>query len=67
MTPARILAISEDRLQGLLAPIRGERERLAADRAAVLAVLREGTDRARERAASTVGAVKRALGLSYFD
>jgi hypothetical protein len=29
-------------------------------------VLRQGTERARERAASTVAAVKRALGLSYF-
>lgn len=67
LADSAVKRLLEDRLQGLLAPIRGERERLAADRAAVLRVLRQGTERARERAASTVGAVKRALGLSYFD
>jgi tryptophanyl-tRNA synthetase len=67
LADSAVKRLLEDRLQGLLAPIRGERERLAADRAAVLGVLRQGTERARERAASTVGAVKRALGLSYFD
>lgn len=56
--------VLEERLQALLAPIRAAREKL--DRGAVLQVLREGTDRARERAAATVGAVKRALGLAYF-
>ncbi|MNR71342.1 Tryptophan--tRNA ligase 2 [compost metagenome] len=56
-----------DHLQGVLEPIRRERERLAQDRGAVLAILREGTARARERAAATVGQVKRAMGLSYFD
>lgn len=67
LADSAVKRLLEDRLQGLLAPIRGERQRLAADRAAVLGVLRQGTERARERAASTVGAVKRALGLSYFD
>jgi tryptophanyl-tRNA synthetase len=43
-----------------------ERQRLAADRAAVIDLLRQGTSRARERVASTVDAVKRALGLVYF-
>jgi tryptophanyl-tRNA synthetase len=66
LADSAVKRLLEDRLQALLAPIRGERERLAADRAAVLGVLRQGTERARERAASTVGAVKRALGLSYF-
>jgi tryptophanyl-tRNA synthetase len=66
LADSAVKRLLEDRLQGLLAPIRGERQRLAADRAAVLGVLRQGTGRARERAASTVGAVKRALGLSYF-
>lgn len=67
LADSAVKRLLEDRLQGLLAPIRGERQRLAADRAAVLGVLRQGTERARERAASTVDAVKRALGLSYFD
>jgi len=66
LADSAVKRLLEDRLQGMLAPIREERQRLAADRAAVLAVLRQGTDRARERAASTVGAVKRAMGLSYF-
>ena len=66
LADSAVKRLLEDRLQGLLAPIREERQRLAADRAAVLGVLRQGTDRARERAASTVGAVKHALGLSYF-
>lgn len=56
----------EERLQALLAPIRQRREDLAADRSAVLGILREGTRRAREVAAGTVGEVRRALGLSYF-
>jgi tryptophanyl-tRNA synthetase len=61
-----VKAVLEQRLQALLAPIRSERRRLASDRGAVLQVLRQGTDCARERAASTMGAVKKALGLSYF-
>ena len=61
------VAVLEERLQGLLAPIREQRQRLAADRGAVLRILQQGTERARERTATTVGAVKRALGLSYFD
>jgi tryptophanyl-tRNA synthetase len=44
-----------------------ERARLSADRGAVMTLLKHGTDKARERAASTLGDVKRALGLSYFD
>lgn len=57
----------EDRLQALLAPIRERREAYTTDRAFVTEVLRTGTSRAREVAARTVGEVKRALGLSYFD
>jgi tryptophanyl-tRNA synthetase len=56
----------EDRLQSLIAPIRERRARYAGDRAAVLAMLKQGTERGRERAASTIGMVKRALGLVYF-
>jgi tryptophanyl-tRNA synthetase len=64
---AEIKRLLEDRLQALLAPIRAERQRIAADPGAVMEVLKLGTERARQRAASTVGDVKRALGLSYFD
>ena len=56
----------EDRLQSLIAPIRERRARLGDDRSTVLAVLAQGTRRGRERAASTLDAVKRALGLAYF-
>jgi tryptophanyl-tRNA synthetase len=58
--------ILEDRLQDLIAPIRAERQRLAADRGAVVTILRSGTERARQRAAATLAEVKRALGLTYF-
>ena len=56
-----------EQLQVLLAPIRAERQRLASDPVAVMGVLKRGTERARQIAASTLGDVKRALGLSYFD
>jgi tryptophanyl-tRNA synthetase len=55
-----------ERLQALLAPIRERRQALAQDRGEVLAMLRRGTQRAREVAAATVDEVKGALGLSYF-
>ncbi len=58
--------VLEERLQALLAPIRAARERFAADRGEVLQILRTGTERARALAASTLGDVKRALGLAYF-
>ena len=61
-----VKGILEERLQALVAPIRAERERLAADRASIMQILREGTEHARERTAATVGEVKRALGLTYF-
>ncbi len=56
-----------EHLQALLAPIRARRELLAQDRAAVLAVLKDGTERARSVAAATLSEVKRALGLNYFE
>jgi tryptophanyl-tRNA synthetase len=55
-----------ERLQELLGPIREERQRLAADRGEVLAILRRGTERARETASRTLDEVKSALGLNYF-
>jgi len=54
-----------ERLQALIEPIRLRRHRLAMDRGEVIAVLRRGTAQAREKAASTMAAVKRALGLAY--
>ena len=36
------------------------------DRGEVITVLRQGTERAREKASTTLTAVKRALGLAYF-
>jgi tryptophanyl-tRNA synthetase len=67
LADSAVKAVLEDRLHTLLTPIREARQRLAADRGAVLQVLRQGTEHARERAATTMGAVRRALGLSYFD
>ncbi len=57
----------EELLQTLLAPIRERRQALAQDPTHLRAVLKTGTAAARERVAQTVGEVKRALGLSYFD
>ncbi|TIC82363.1 tryptophan--tRNA ligase [Crenobacter intestini] len=56
----------EPLLQALIAPIRERRAALAADPAAVWAILREGSLRAREVAAQTLDEVKRAMGLAYF-
>jgi tryptophanyl-tRNA synthetase len=57
----------EGHLQELIRPIREARERYAKDRGQVLELLRQGTAKARERAVATMGEVKRALGLCYFD
>jgi tryptophanyl-tRNA synthetase len=56
----------EERLQALIEPIRLRRQRLAMDRGEVMAVLKRGTERARDKAAATFAEVKRALGLAYF-
>lgn len=50
-------------LQALIAPIRARRAELAADPAQVLAVIRDGTERARARTEETRDAVTAALGL----
>jgi tryptophanyl-tRNA synthetase len=55
-----------ERLQVVLAPIRERREHFGADRGGVLAMLRQGTERARDVADDTLADVKRALGLDYF-
>ncbi|BAK75580.1 tryptophanyl-tRNA synthetase [Pseudogulbenkiania sp. NH8B] len=56
----------EDKLQALLEPIRRRREEYARDPAAVLALLKEGTGKAREVAAVTLAEVKGAMGLNYY-
>jgi tryptophanyl-tRNA synthetase len=53
----------EDCLQALLRPIRETRSRFAEDRGQVLQMLRQGSSRAREVAATTVDGVKQALGV----
>ncbi|EEG09370.1 tryptophan--tRNA ligase [Pseudogulbenkiania ferrooxidans] len=61
-----IKARLEDKLQALLEPIRRRREEYARDPAAVLALLKEGTGKAREVAAVTLAEVKGAMGLNYY-
>jgi tryptophanyl-tRNA synthetase len=56
-----------ERLQSLIEPIRARRQAFADDRAEVLAILRQGTLRAREVAGATLSEVKSALGLTYFQ
>ncbi|KVO89624.1 tryptophan--tRNA ligase [Burkholderia ubonensis] len=59
--------VLNERLQSLIEPIRARRRELENDRAEVLAILRQGTMRAREVADATLSEVKRALGLTYFQ
>jgi tryptophanyl-tRNA synthetase len=58
--------VLDERLQTLIEPIRTRRHELEKDPAQVLAILRNGTMRAREVAGKTLSEVKGALGLSYF-
>lgn len=53
----------EDVLQSLIAPIRERRAMYASDPGHVLALLKEGSFKARERTEETLGEVKAALGL----
>lgn len=53
-------------LQAFLQPIREKREQLAKDPQAVMEILRKGSERAEEVAASTLSAMKRAMCLDYF-
>ncbi|GGP20889.1 tryptophan--tRNA ligase [Silvimonas iriomotensis] len=56
----------EEKLQALLAPIRARREELAAHPDQVMAILKAGTEKAREQTAKTLDEVKRAMGIVYF-
>jgi tryptophanyl-tRNA synthetase len=67
LADSTLKGLLEERLQAVIEPIRLRRQRLALDRGEVMAVLRQGTERARAKAAATYAEVKRALGLTYFD
>lgn len=54
-------------MQETLGPIRARREEFAKDPAAVMQILKDGTDRARHVAAATLAHVKRAMKLNYFS
>lgn len=53
-------------LEGLLAPMRQRRAQFASDKAQVMALLREGSQRANAVAAHTLQAVRAAMRLDYF-
>ncbi len=59
----KIKARLEDILQALIAPIRERRSQFSSDRSYVLDVIRQGTDRARDRTEATKREVADALGL----
>ena len=54
-------------MQETLEPIRLRREEFAKDLPAIWAMLKEGSEKAREVAASTLGEVKRAMKINYFE
>lgn len=54
-------------MQEVLAPIRAKREELAKDPGTVMAILKKGSEKARETAAATLSDVKRAMKIDYFS
>lgn len=56
-----------DVLEEEFAPIRARREELAKDPAAVMAILRDGSEAAAKVAAQTLAEVKTAMGINYFN
>ena len=54
-------------MQETLAPIREKREELAKDIPAVWEMLKRGSEKAREVASGTLGEVKRAMTINYFE
>ena len=54
-------------LQLMLEPIRVRRREFENDIPAVLDVLRQGTERARETASQTMSEVRRAMRIDYFN
>lgn len=53
-------------LNDFLEPIRQRRQQYAQDPAAVMQILKDGTDKARSTAAVTLAEVKKAMGIDYF-
>lgn len=53
-------------LEAKFAPIREKRTELAKDKAAIMAMLKEGSLKAKEVAATTLSEVRRAIGVQYF-
>lgn len=58
----RLLTVLEE----FITPIRGRREEFISDRGELLRIASEGTAAAREQAANTLSAVKRAMGINYW-
>lgn len=58
-------ALVAERIIEFLAPMRERRERIVADRSILLDILRDGSKKARERAAETMDQVRAAVGLDY--
>lgn len=54
-------------MQDLLRPIRERREEYAKDKAQLMAILKEGTDYAREFTNVTLNEVRNAIGINYFE
>lgn len=54
-------------LQEMLEPIRKRREEFAKDPAAVMEILKKGTEKARLTAAETLSEVRSAMGINYFE
>ena len=61
-----IKRLLESELQELLAPIRARRTAYLADKAELVRILREGTERANDVSQQVLARVKRALGLALF-
>ena len=56
-----------DVLENLLNPIRQRRAEYANDKAQVLQMLKDGTDKARETTSQTLKEVKEAMGINYLN
>ena len=54
-------------MQEMLAPIRARREEFEKDKEALLEILKKGTERAIEVSNKTVGEIRNAIGINYFN
>ena len=57
--------LSTEEIVALLEPIQLRRQELLRERGALLSLLRDGSEKARERARETMAQVRGALGLDY--